>query len=157
LKPVAPEAIHLTLHFLGNLEREQQQQLITEADQALDDVPSFTVRANGVGAFPSLSRPQVIWAGVERSDALEDLHRRLARAISSAGIAVEDRPFTPHLTLTRLRTRPSAQAARRIKDWSNGWTDQAFGVIPVELVLLYHSQLGAGPARHTAVKSFRLK
>lgn len=100
---VAPGSWHITLRFLGPTAAEQRERLRREL-RAAALPPPFEIRFRGFGAFPDVRRASVVWLGVEEG---ADTLTRLARAVSDAAVAAgfppEERPFRPHLTLSRLR------------------------------------------------------
>ncbi|GAB4369825.1 MAG: RNA 2',3'-cyclic phosphodiesterase [Calditrichia bacterium] len=106
VKWVKPHSIHLTLKFLGNLPPQELQKVF----QAMDDffqtpVHSFNLTVGGQGAFPNFKRPRVLWVGVQGSglDALKSLQRDLEEALAREGFEKEDRAFSPHLTVGRIK------------------------------------------------------
>jgi 2'-5' RNA ligase len=149
---------HLTLHFLGGVEEERVVDLSSRLRAALAETQKFEVEVKGVGAFPSLSRARVIWAGVEdEGGRLLSLEQSLGRTLTATGFQIEDRPFSPHLTLARTRRPPTASERSELEGWRRRWLGHHFGLLPVETVLLMRSQLGAGPAKHTVVERFGLE
>ena len=119
--------------------------LVAAAGPAVVAVPPMTLWLAGGGRFGSLRRPQVAWAGLEGDVApLVDLADRLAAAARGLGLAVEDRPFRPHLTLGRWRPRAPADGALtgRLGDYRGpAW--------PVTEVRLLESHLGPKPTYET--------
>jgi 2'-5' RNA ligase len=95
--------VHLTLKFLGEVEEDRLPALYAAADGAAAGLEGFDMAANGFGAFPSLRRPQVVWAGVEDNPPLSDLQERVEAALEALGYERERRRFHPHLTLGRAR------------------------------------------------------
>jgi 2'-5' RNA ligase len=100
---VGPEAIHLTLKFLGEVGGEREAEITTALDGATQGTRSFMLPIEGFGAFPSLSRPRVVWAGCEGVPPLELLQHRLEQEMERVGFAIEGRAFHPHLTLGRVK------------------------------------------------------
>ncbi len=101
---VDPKGIHLTLAFLGNLTDEYLVEAKQAAEAAAPRVAPFEIRLSHLGIFDTLLRPRVIWMGIdEPSGALQQLHRTLNRELERRGFAVEKRPFSPHLTLARIK------------------------------------------------------
>ena len=99
------EGMHLTLKFLGNISPDLLPALGNEVRPAFSGQKPLRMRVNGVGAFPSLAKPRVIWAGLEDSvGALAPLVRRVEDLLVPLGFSREKRPFTPHLTLGRTRS-----------------------------------------------------
>ena len=107
--------IHLTLRFLGEIDDrtlERLRRLPSEGQIG----QAFTIGASGLGAFPQMRAPSIVWAGVD-GEAMHDLDRlrhlqaRTERWAREAGIAPERKRFTPHLTLGRVRRPPDRVSA----------------------------------------------
>jgi len=104
VKCVAPEGIHLTLKFLGNISANKVTDVIGVMEQASQGVSPFQLQITEVGAFPNVRRPRVLWVGIKGDmDKLVGWQQRLDNGLVPLGFAKEARPFTPHLTLARLR------------------------------------------------------
>lgn len=105
---VGPERLHMTLKFIGEIEEGRADEFGRALDRAVGGIAPFPVRLGGVGAFPSLDRPRVLWIGVEAPPALEALHRAVEEELSALGVDPDDRAFHPHVTLGRVkRGRPA--------------------------------------------------
>lgn len=101
---VEPLDYHLTLAFLGDLESDCTEALAQGLDEALVDFEAFSFGVVGLGFFGPRGRPRVLWAGVEGPlDALTALHGRVRQVLQSLGLPLEERPFSPHITLGRVR------------------------------------------------------
>ena len=152
------ERIHLTLHFLGHLPRTDVEQLEPALASVVAAHQRFRLAAAGVGAFPDIRRPRVLWAGVAGADLprLTALQSDLGDRLRQAGVTSEDR-FHPHLTLARVVRPPKSSERNALRDWSTQWGSTAFGQIPTHQVRLMRSQLGAGPPRYTTVATFDLQ
>jgi 2'-5' RNA ligase len=118
---VAEDRLHLTLKFLG----EQPETLIPRLTTAMSLIAArhwpVSMRLRGVGAFPNLRRPHVVWVGIAPDPKLELLQHDVEEGCAALGVDVEGKPFRPHLTIGRLRgsedratLREFAQIARRI-------------------------------------------
>ncbi|MEJ5358514.1 MAG: RNA 2',3'-cyclic phosphodiesterase [Desulfobacterales bacterium] len=143
---VRPEGIHLTLKFLGELAAPRLAAAAEALREAAAGTAAFGLRAGGVGVFPDLRRPRVLWVGVEdESGCLEPLVRRLEAAFARRGFPPEGRPFRAHLTLGRFREPDAggtiAQALGRFRDF-------ALGEVPAEAMVLYRSELLPEGARY---------
>jgi len=104
VKCVAPEGIHLTLKFLGNISAKNVTDITGVMEQASQGVNPFPLQLTEVGAFPNVSRPRVLWVGINGEvDKLVDWQQRIDNGLVPMGFAKEARPFAPHLTLARLR------------------------------------------------------
>nr|MQY55587.1 RNA 2',3'-cyclic phosphodiesterase [Dehalococcoidia bacterium] len=108
VKWVDPQGIHLTLKFLGNIAADQVPRIIEAITLASQGTSPLKLQIGGLGAFPNLQRPRVIWVAVTGEvDPLIALQRGIDQALVPLGFAIEKRPFSPHLTLGRLRERAS--------------------------------------------------
>jgi RNA 2',3'-cyclic 3'-phosphodiesterase len=97
-----PGSIHLTLKYLGEIHADKLAQVKT-ALAAIAPVGKFTLTIKGFGFFPDEQRPEVLWAGIEAQGPLANLVKSVETAMSRLGFPQEKRPFTPHLTLARIK------------------------------------------------------
>jgi len=153
------ERMHLTLHFLGHLPRPRVEQLQPALAAIVLRHHRFRTTAQGVGAFPAITRPRVLWAGMAGAELprLNPLHAELGEALRTGGVRVEGERFHPHLTLGRVRRPLKAPERDVLRDWSVRWGAASFGEVPVDQVRLMRSQLGGGPPRHTTLTTFDLQ
>ena len=147
-----PDNLHLTLRFFGEIEVES----LEKAAKVMLSVSAlgspFQLVLNHLGAFPSTARPRVLWLGFEASTAMQQLVERLGKALASAGIPRDLRPFVPHLTLGRARRRlPDVTPLLRRYSQNIQW------FMPVEQVVFYQSQLLPQGAVHTPLFERRLE
>ena len=118
VKWVAPELLHLTVRFFGDLDEEAMERVQVVTGQVAEMVAPIRTRIAGAGTFPPRGRPRVYWLGLERGqEALVQLGETLNRAYQGAGLGEADRPLAPHLTIGRARPprrgrRPSPAPAR---------------------------------------------
>jgi 2'-5' RNA ligase len=142
---VPPDRWHLTLLFLGDVPAERVPALVATAAGAVAVSRPMTLRLAGGGWFGSLRRPQVAWAGLDGDvEPLVELAGRLAAGARSLRLAVEDRPFRPHLTLGRWR--PGRPADATVVGRLAGYRGPAW---PVTEVRLLDSHLGSEPRYDT--------
>lgn len=92
--------LHLTLRFVGEIDARRAEDLAS-ALRTIESAP-FPLAIRGVGHFERKGRPTTLWAGLEPSEPLAVLHRRVERACRAAGLEPETRRFAPHITLARL-------------------------------------------------------
>lgn len=112
VKWVEPRNVHLTLKFLGNIPVDTVEPMSKSLAEVLAGFGSFEVVVSGLGTFPGGSRPRVIWLGFGEGKAdLAELARRIEDVCADFGFERETRPFSPHLTIGRVR-RPSPQLSR---------------------------------------------
>lgn len=144
---VATPNLHVTFKFLGQVDRARIDAVRAALDRAVAGVPRFEIAVDGLGAFPTVTRPRVIWAGIGRGrEPLGDLAGRVERALADQGFAPEDRPFSPHVTLGRVR-EPRRDA--RLEAALTEGAQERFGTLAVERVSLMQSELSPRGARHT--------
>jgi len=158
VKWVAPEGIHLTLKFLGNIAQEQVPQITEAMARVAREVPPFQIQIGGPGVFPNLRRPQVLWVAVEGEvEQLITLYRGIDQALISLGFAPESRPFTPHLTLGRLRERASPQERKRIGELMMATEFESAPAMEVREISLMKSRLTPQGAIYSRIASIELK
>ena len=104
---VAPDSLHLTLRFLGQVDRGTAEDL--HHALAAIRAPAFPCRVLGLGTFGTGKRVRALWAGVQDAQPFKDLHHRVEAAVRRAGLAPEERKFKPHVTLARFRPGPVAR------------------------------------------------
>jgi 2'-5' RNA ligase len=106
---VRPEGIHLTLKFLGDVPADKLAPIVKALQTASAAYAPFSLHIAGMGCFPNPRRPRVIWIGVsEPSNTLERLYRDLEHELALLGYPPEQRHFSPHLTLGRVKRGRSA-------------------------------------------------
>ena len=103
---VRPEAIHLTLKFFGDLPESDIAGISAIVEKTTEGVQPFDLTVGGVGVFPDLHRPRVIWLGMGGdAERLVTFQQGLECALDEIGFPREERPFRPHLTLGRIRAQ----------------------------------------------------
>lgn len=151
VRPVRPAQMHLTLHFLGDVEDDDRMALTDALAQVRQE--SFTIALRGTGVFPPRGRPSVLWAGIGESAALASLHQGVGVAIESCGLAVERRPYVPHVTLARLMPAvPRAWTARFLGDTAG----LEISDVAVDRFHLYESRKLDGATEHKVEATFPL-
>ena len=105
IKWAKPDSIHLTLKFLGDITEEQRKEISGKLDEISKSVQPFDVTLKDIGAFPKIEHPRVIWVGLDNGAAQSvEIASRVEAALSTLGFAKEDRAFSPHLTIGRVRS-----------------------------------------------------
>jgi len=151
---VAPGNLHLTLKFLGSVPEERIDAVAGALREASVDVSPFQARIRGLGAFPSARRPRVVWAGVTEGAAeMIDLARRVDAALAALGFPRDERPFSPHVTLGRVRE--PGRTPTLTEALASGATRE-FGQMRVPSASLMRSELGRQGARYTELTTVRL-
>lgn len=147
---VDPHGIHLTLKFLGDAPASQQPELERALSEAVVGRAPFELVLSDLGCFPSERRPRVVWVGV--AGALRELHAlrdAVERTISPLGYPTEDRPFSPHLTLGRVRREASASQTALLGGVVMGTRQTDNQAWRVTSVSLMRSELNPGGATYT--------
>jgi 2'-5' RNA ligase len=144
------ENLHLTVRFIGEVENG----VVPDIDAALAAVsaPGFDLVLDGVGQFGSGAKSRVLWAGVERNDALVHLNQKIESALVRAGLPREERRYSPHVTLARLRSAPAERVGRFIQD--RGLFRA--GPIPIDHFTLFESRTGNGGPVYDPLKDYPL-
>lgn len=151
---VAAENLHVTLKFLGQVEEAAVPGIVEALTAAVADLDRFDVTVRGLGAFPSLTRPRVIWAGAgPGGDALVTLAARVEAALSPS-FPREERPFSSHVTLGRVR---EPRRDPRLAEALARGAGREFGRLAVDRVTLMRSQLAPHGARYSEIASVRLR
>jgi 2'-5' RNA ligase len=158
VKWVDPYSIHLTLKFLGSVDGAKISPIAAAMAEAVKGVYPFSLKVEGLGAFPNLRRVQVVWVGVSGEvDKLAQLHQRLESSLAGLGFAPENRRFAPHLTLARVRDRVSAGEREGLGQIIASTKFEAAGSFPVEAVSLMKSQLTREGALYSQLSAAGLK
>ena len=98
-----PSALHLTLKFLGEVEGETGRNVAAALGRAARPVEAFSLAIARLGVFPNGRRPRVVWVGVDADETLSLLRENIERALGALGFERDRRPFTPHITVGRVR------------------------------------------------------
>lgn len=148
---VRREALHLTVHFFGTTSATDIPGIARIAVKATSGWNPFSLKATGVGSFPSGRRPSVLWAGIdEGASQLRSWVEVLRTALSDAGYPVEDRPFVPHITLGRFR-RDCPVNRTDFEAVLTAYRAHEFGVSSIDRLVLYASDLRPTGAVYTVV------
>lgn len=154
VKWVEPNNMHITLKFLGEVDSELVPQLTTRVDAACQGARAFAVELKGIGTFPGQGRPRVIWVGVSSGTSeLEALATAVSNAVSGLGFPKE--PFTPHLTLGRVRSGAGAMS-QDFKQEMRRLEAESFGCFTVREVKLMKSDLSRQGPRYSELANFHL-
>jgi len=158
VKWVAPEGVHLTLKFLGNIAQDRVPPIVGAIAQAAQGVTPFQLQIVGLGAFPNMGRPQVIWVAIKGEvEKLITLQGGVDQALVALGFSPESRPFTPHLTLGRLRERASSAERKEIGELMMATQFEDGPVMEVTEISLIRSTLTPQGAIYNRIASIELK
>ncbi len=149
-----PQNLHLTLKFLGDIAADQVEIVATALRSAAAENEAFGLTAEGIGVFPEIRRPRVIWSGLAGATAaLVRLRRGLDDRLAVAGFPREARDFHGHLTLGRF----SEAGAGGIADVVPAYASKRFGGFAVREMVLFQSDLEPKGAVYTALARAALR
>lgn len=149
--------MHLTLKFLGDVSPNNVEFLVQMLRNEAALVPAFDIHLAGLGSFPNLRRPRVIYVGIQAPAALDALQRGIEAAARRLGYESEERPFSAHLTLGRLRQNATAVEQQQIRRALESTQVDVFGTARVDSLHLYKSDLNPGGSIYTRLHSAPLK
>jgi len=137
LKFVEPENIHITLRFLGNITLSSVEKIYEEMRKV--EFTPFDVKIQGVGAFPHIRYPKVLWAGItEGANQLRNIFSQLEPSMRSLGFIPDIRGFSPHLTIARVKSgKNKAELAKALEENIN----YEFGKVRANCLRLKKSDL----------------
>ena len=150
---VAPQNIHLTLKFLGDVSFNNIEVLKESIKTEAAGHQPMVFSVGGVGAFPKIRNPRVIWVGVEAPPEMIALQRGIDAQTTRIGYSPDRRPFSPHLTLGRVSRNAKAQEIRKVGDVLSNSTIGFLGVGRVNAVHLYRTDLEPDGAVYTQLFS----
>lgn len=151
---VARENLHLTLQFLGDVDKKRIAAVETRVREIAATHRRLTLDIGGAGAFPNLGQPRIVWMGVTSDPRLELLQHDLELGNESLGFPVEGRAFRPHITMGRIRVAlPAAERQALVAELRRcGFTER----VTVTSVDLMESALGLGGSRYTLLAAAAL-
>jgi RNA 2',3'-cyclic 3'-phosphodiesterase len=143
--------LHLTLKFLGDVDSSQIAPIVSCMTATAQHCHLFSLALAGVGVFPHESSPRVLWVGVrDVTGDLRHIQQRLDAQLAQVGFPPENRPFTPHLTLARLKRvlhRGDFLATLKVH------RETVLGQLDVDHIELVESQLHPSGARYSIIKA----
>jgi RNA 2',3'-cyclic 3'-phosphodiesterase len=142
--------LHVTLKFIGEWPEEKMPRL-EEALRGVAPREPIPTDLKGLGWFPNPHHPRVFWAGIQGGEALPNLVKDIDGALAPLGIASEDRPFSAHLTLARIKEPAPLQALRSAIAQLES---VEFGVWPVDRFYLFRSQPGQVGSIYTKLSEY---
>jgi len=145
-----PKDIHMTLRFLGDVDVKKIKKL-SEEMRSIEKYSSFDVSMKGLGAFPNVKEPRIVWIGAEVGTPFCDILSEIDGMLDSLSIDYDRKPFKPHVTVGRVKRRSES-----LTDVLNKHRSQDMGSFRCSEILLMSSVLTQNGARHSVVGTFRL-
>jgi len=155
---VRPEGVHLTLKFLGDVPADQIGEITEALERSCQGFAPFCLSCGGLGCFPNLKRPRVVWVGIqEETGILSQLKEAIEENVSPLGYPPEKRKFSPHLTLGRAQRRASSGARRQLGELVGASEIGTLSQMQVKSVNLMRSDLRPSGAVYTRLAEVELK
>jgi len=134
---IPPERMHLTIRFIGQVDDARVERVTAALAPAVPQAP-FQMTLGGAGVFPERGAPRVLWVGVRAGvEELLRVERTVNERLAALGISPEDRGFSPHLTLARVRDA----AGLHSRPWLSSLESAPVGTTRVDAITLYESRL----------------
>lgn len=153
---VPVDNIHLTLKFLGNVSTSNLEMMKEIMEKIVSEHQASDISVGGIGTFPKPHAPRVIWIGMEVAGELMSLQHDIELETARLGYARERRPFSPHLTISRVSRNASAQDVHTIAQVLENYKVGFLGASRIREVYLYRSDLKPDGAVYTPIHFAKL-
>jgi 2'-5' RNA ligase len=158
VKWVEPDNIHLTLKFLGDISTEITGSITKALEDASRGVHPFDIAISELGVFPNLKRARIVWVGLTGElEKLEQLQKRIEASLEPLGFSPEGRPFTPHLTIARVRDYARQDDRLALGEIIGGMSLEKEYKIGVKAIHLIKSQLTPEGPIYSKISTVALK
>ncbi len=154
---VPAKNVHLTLKFLGDVSPSNLEMLEQMLSAEVCQHQPFEMKFEGLGAFPNPKRPRVIWIGIQAPAGFSALQHGIEAATATLGYPDEQRPFSPHLTIGRVKQNVGSAGMQQIRSALEGTKVGSLGTVRVSTVHLFKSDLRPTGAVYTRLFSAPLK
>lgn len=155
VKWVEPDNIHLTLKFLGEIDRTKIKTISQQLKELISKYTRFETCMGKLGTFPTLSNPRVIWLDINKNeDTINDLKKKIEEILQPFGLEKETRPFRPHLTLGRVKSKKNIQ---RLTEAIKSFSFPQSKPFAIGKIVLFQSILKPQGAEYTVLDEFQLK
>jgi len=153
MKLVEPENFHITLKFLGEISPSDVNLISNVLKKILADEVQFEISIEGIGAFPTMTKPRVVWVGIkEGGEALRRIANKITHELRKVGIKGDEKEFHPHVTLARIK-RSSSDLVRILRNLES----VKIGSIIVSRIRLKRSTLTPQGPIYSTIAEFPLK
>jgi len=150
LKLVEPKNIHITIRFLGNINTNMTEKIFEEMKKV--QFTLFDIKIHGIGAFPNLRYPRVLWTGItEGADQLRNIFNQLEPRLRGLGFAPDPKGFSPHLTIARVK---SGRNKVELASFMNENVNYEFGIVKAACLRLKKSDLTPKGPIYSTLKEF---
>ncbi len=149
-KPVDPDNYHITLRFLGDVSRRLLEELDSGLHRVLPTTGPIPLTLQGAGAFPNLSQPRVLWAGIDHSEDLLRVQQSIEDLCVDRDLEPEDREYHAHVTLGRVKSDPGS-ASEAVAEWVQRHRERTLGEFEADEVVLMESELDEDGPTYTPI------
>jgi 2'-5' RNA ligase len=141
IKWVSSDNLHLTIKFLGEVPEHKLDQIKKLSREAVQTISPFKIDVEGLGMYPNPTKPRVIWLGISNGQFLTEIHNRLDQSLAVMDIKQEQRPFSPHLTIGRIKKSAYVDDILKVGEILSQFKVNRLGTVLVEKIRLYQSEL----------------
>jgi len=145
---------HITLAFLGEMQEDVLPRLVLETGKALEPHKSFELALSGIGIFKNMRDIRVIWVGINTNPAFRKIKEALDQVLAGFGYRSDNRVFSPHLTLGRIREMRDPES---ISEILSKYGNVIFQKETVDQVVLYESKLKPEGPEYFVLNKFNIK
>ena len=144
--------LHLTLKFLGDVEEARLEDLFVAIRKATEGIEPFGITLKGLGAFPNIRQPRMLWIGMDVPEAMQRLYENIGEELSRLHFPKETRRFSPHLTIGRVKAERGTERLMSVVERTN------FGpeTVSVARIVAMKSDLRPTGAVYSALEKFAL-
>jgi 2'-5' RNA ligase len=150
---VNPEILHITLSFIGDTSEEQVNYISEQLEKIGSGYSSIELHFKELGVFPNLRKPRVFWIGMERNKLLENLQGEIEVMLHNYGINRDDKKFSPHLTIARIKWIDDID---KLKYWLEKYRGKTIQKTKIGEVIYYESKLTANGPIYNSIKKIPL-
>ncbi len=154
IKWVDENNLHLTLRFLGESSHEQVEEVLHSLEKIAHQTRNFSIQLKGVGYFKNRRMPKVLFINIEEITHLKNLAGLIENEVRKAAFKPEERVFSPHLTLGRIKFLNNID---RFIQFTNDWKDIGFQKVHVNEIIYYQSILNSKEPVYKPLGKFKLK
>ena len=147
------ENLHITLSFLGDTEDDKIDRIDKMVERVCENSGDFELIIKGAGLFKNLNDPRIVWTGIEPSEKLIQLNALIKTGLKEAGVSIEDRTFSPHMTLGRIK---SIRDIDLLKSVLTRYHDLELQKQKVREVIMYESLLQPSGPLYKPISTYRL-
>lgn len=153
---VSMENIHLTLKFLGEVSSANLELMAQSVRAECTHSAPFSIAVEGLGCFPNVRRPRVLWIGLSAPPALIHLQHQIETSATRLGYPPDEKPFSPHLTIGRVREQASAAELQTLRLLLEQTHLPSLGTFSVDEICFYKSDLKPEGPVYTRISTIRL-